>query len=719
MILEQRIIFLYNEKLQDLITRDNIDEIFSITSTNEIGEVTDFNDIKSSEYFDLLKYLIRNGYIDETYADYMTYFYENSLSRIDKTFLRSVTDKKAKEYTYQLKSPQMVVSRLRLVDFDQEEILNFDLLTFLLRTQSYTEYLERFLKQLKETENFKFIGAYFDATNEMPAFIKCLNAKWTEIFNLALRRSGLTEQQIRQYSIFSLYYSDDNIIKNVNEGNCLCDYISNADDYLAINNPNIDKLIHGFKLLGVSFKSFNYDVLNKELFNAVYEKSLYEINANNLQLIMTKVLGIEKNEDIIHKNYTILCSYPDSEITQYIDWNINKYFDVILQMSNGTINDEEEVVITVLNNQDLYTEYKKSYISVLQTAITSIKEITDSSLWSSLLDSGIIKYSEQNIIDYYNVLKLDESIISFINEGNNTLNFSKGNYDDDIKKVLFSDVIVCDSIKDSKYKQILTTLRRCYTSFGIENISFAKMNILIDTGIIKMTVDNLKFLRENYPEHKYPFIKKNIDKYIEIMSDELFSQEELLKILDWNISDEAKISLLQFSDEPVTVVNKNYPTPVCVYILDNNLERSDLMPLFSSFEQWQGLVQDKIFDYAIDNIASIINNPDNVSKKLLDELFDAEQLDKEVKINLLIALMSTINSNRIKEILVLLKLENYIKIFDARTKPQFEISNESEKLLEAFRENGFIQDYMESSKNEGYYTITRVNSTKTLPQELL
>lgn len=718
-LLEQRIIFLYNEKLQDLITRDNIDEIFSITSTNEIGEVTDFNDIKSSEYFDLLKYLIRNGYIDETYADYMTYFYENSLSRIDKTFLRSVTDKKAKEYTYQLKSPQMVVSRLRLVDFDQEEILNFDLLTFLLRTQSYTEYLERFLKQLKDTENFKFIGAYFDATNEMPAFIKCLNAKWTEIFNSALRRNGLTEQQIRQYSIFSLYYSDDNIIKNINEGNCLCDYISNADNYLAINNPNIDKLIHGFKLLGVSFKSFNYNVLNKELFNAVYEKSLYEINANNLQLIMTKVLGIEKNEDIIHKNYTILCSYPDSEITQYIDWNINEYFDVILQMSNGTINDDEEVVITVLNNQDLYTEYKKSYISVLQTTIDSIKEVTDSTLWSSLLDSGIIKYSEQNIIDYYNVLKLDKSVIAFINKGKNTLNFSKGNYDDDIKKVLFSDVVKCDSINDSKYKQILTTLRCSYTSFSIENISFTKMNILIDAGIIEMTVDNLKFLRENYPEHKYLFIKKNIEKYIEIMSDELFSQEELLKILDWNINDEVKISLLKFSNESITVVNKNYSTPVCVYILDNNLEHSDLMSLFSSFEQWQDPVQDKIFDYAIDNIASIINNADDVSKRLLDELFCAEQLGKDAKINLLIALMPTANGNRIKEILVLLKLDSYIKIFDARTKPQFEISNESEKLLEAFRENGFIQDYMESSKNEGYYTITRVNSTKTLPQELL
>lgn len=120
LLLEEKIVSIQNEQLSEIITRDNIDSIFGIKSENEIGKVTEFNEIKSSEYFDLLKYLIRNGYIDETYADYMTYFYENSLSRIDKTFLRSITDKKAKEYNYKLKNPQLVVSRLRLVDFDQE-----------------------------------------------------------------------------------------------------------------------------------------------------------------------------------------------------------------------------------------------------------------------------------------------------------------------------------------------------------------------------------------------------------------------------------------------------------------------------------------------------------------------------------------------------------------------------------------------------------------------
>lgn len=267
--LEQKIIEIKNRQLHQIITRDNIDTIFSITSTNEIGKVTEFNEIKSSEYFDLLKYLIRNGYIDETYADYMTYFYEYSLSRIDKTFLRSVTDKKAKEYTYKLKNPKLVVSRLRLVDFDQEETLNFDLFTYLLQT-SRIDYIERLIDQLKGTKNFKFVGAYFDVTTELPAYIKCLNLRWSEIFSTALNEKLLTEKQLRRYSIFSLYYSDDEIVKLINKDNCLCDYISNARDYLAIDNPEIDRLIQRFILLGVCFIGFDYLELNKDLFHAVY-----------------------------------------------------------------------------------------------------------------------------------------------------------------------------------------------------------------------------------------------------------------------------------------------------------------------------------------------------------------------------------------------------------------------------------------------------------------
>lgn len=708
--LKQELILMQSKSLDDIITRDNISTIFSITSTNEIGVVTDFNEIKSSEYFDLLKYLIRNGYIDETYADYMTYFYENSLSRIDKTFLRSVTDRKAKEYTYQLKNPQMVISRLRLIDFDQEEILNFSLLTYLLHTQTHIKYLERFLDQLKKTKNFKFIGAYFDVTSEMPSYIKYLNIQWPEVFFTALEKHTLSERQNRKYSIYSLYYSDDDTIKLINQDNCLCDYISNARDYLKIDNADIEKLIHGFKLLGVCFIGFDYETLNKNLFDKVYDESLYEINAENLQLIQTEILGIGNCDDIVHKNYTILLSHPDSAITQYINENINKYFDIVLEMSRKEIRDDENVAIAVLNNQELTVERKYSYISALQTTITTIQDITDNSLWLSLLDSDIVEYSEHNIMKCFNVLSLTESVISYINRYDIELDFSKLEDKESIKEKLFDAIIICNDIKNSKYKQILVSLKYYYNNFDLLNIPSDKLIILIDTSIIRMTVDNLNFLRDNYPDEKFHFIRRNLDEYVDIMSKDLFLQEELLEILTWDISDEMKIKLLGFSDDTISVIEKNYSTDVCLYILNNNFMDSDLISLFSSYDQWEASIQEIILDYAARNVTSIIDTPKNVSEKLKDDLLHAEILNREIKIDLLISMMPALSKECIKEYIVLLDLRDYNKIFDFRSRPKFQISEENEKLLTAFKKKGLIENFEESLDREGYYKIVRIKS---------
>ena len=718
--LEQELILIQNKPLCDIITRDNINKIFSITNTNEIGCITDFNEIKGSEYFDLLKYLIRNGYIDETYADYMTYFYENSLSRVDKIFLRSITDRKAKEYTYHLKNPALIVSRLRLVDFDQEEILNFDLLTYLLQTTSHIKYLERLIDQLRETKNFKFIGEYFDIAPEIQPYIKYLNIWWPEVFNTLLKENEFSERQIRDYSIYSIYSSDDDTIKIIKQDNCLCSYIYNTRDYLAIYHPNIDKLIHGFKLLGICFIGFDYETLNKDLFYAVYAESLYKITAENLRLILMEILGEKNEEDIVHKNYTLLLSHPDSAITQYVNQNINKYFDVVLQISGGTILDDENVAIAVLNNPDLTVECKHSYISALRTSIVLIKAIDDIALWSPLLNADIVQYSERNIMDCFNAVKLNESVISYINRCDIDLDFSKAEYNEDTKGRLFDSVIICNDIDNSKYKQILVSLKFIYDNFDIAEISDDKITILIDTDIIRMTADNLKFMRENYLNRKFYFIRKNIEKYIDIMDDALFSREELIEILTWDISDELKIKLLELSDDEISVIGKNYSPVVCLHILNNNFSKSDLPDLFSSFEQWDNSVQAKIFEYAIRSIVSIIDDPKSASEKLKNNLLHSDKVNRDAKIDLLIAMIPNLSEDYIKEILTLLNLTDYLKIFDTRSRPKFEINDENEKLLTAFKEANMINNYEESSEKEGYYKITRPKPViKALPKELL
>lgn len=472
-------------------------------------------------------------------------------------------------------------------------------------------------------------------------------------------------------------------------------------------------------LLWVCFVGFDYETLNKDLFHAVYQESLYAINAENLKLIQMKILNISDDGDIAHKNYTLLLSHPDSAITQYINRNINEYFGVVLQICGGVICDDKNTAILVLNNSELSNEHKHAYISALRTTIVCVNEVTDHALWAELLDADIVQYSERNIMDSFNVLKLSESVISYINRCNIELDFSKLKDGESIKEKLFENVIECGSILNSKYEQILVSLGFCYDDFDLSNIPSDKLTILINVNIIKMTANNLIFLRDNYPDQKFCFIRKNIDEYVDIMSGDLFSQEELLEILTWDISDELKIKLLEFSDEAISVIGMNYSITVCLYILDNNFKNSDLISLLSSFEQWDDLVQTKIFDYALRNIATIIDNPANVSEKLIDALLHTDKLNRSIKIDLLVAIMPILDIEHIRQVLPSLDLTNYVRIFDERSRPKFEISSESKKVLGAFQKKGLIYGYEEDQNKEGYYKIVRTKPAKPLAQELL
>ena len=227
-----------------------------------------------------------------------------------------------------------------------------------------------------------------------------------------------------------------------------------------------------------------------------------------------------------------------------------------------------------------------------------------------------------------------------------------------------------------------------------------------------MTAHNLKFIRENYPDQNYNFIFKNIEQYVDIMNDDLFSQDELLKILTWNISDELKIKLLEFSNDEISVVGKDYSSAICLYILKNNLMESDLMVLFSSFENWVDSIQIKIFDYAVQYIESVIDNPKSVSEKLKNDLIRSDRLSRDLKVDLLISMMPDLDESLIKEILTLLDLTDYLKIFDTRSRPKFEINDENATENTIAEE---IKKFDSISKNQIYCISTKVSEETLIP----
>lgn len=721
--LEKQKSIIKNKQLCKIINRKNLNTIFSITSTNEIGIVREFKEIKSSEYFDLLKYLIRNGYIDETYSDYMTYFYENSLSRVDKIFLRSISDSRAKEYTYRLKNPKLVVSRLKIVDFDQEETLNFDLFAYLLKTPDEVEYLNRFIDQLKNTNNYKFVGTFFDTRTALPEFVRNLNIRWPEMLAEAIYEKKLSEKQVWKYSIYTLCYSERDTICLMNQDNAISDYISNERNYLSINDDvYIDKLIAGFKLLEVKFKGIDYDKSNKVLFQRIYEESLYMINSENIQLMLRKICGIEDQEEILHKNYSILCSISDSEITQYIEKNITQYIEVMLQMCKGYIIDDEPAALSILNNFNITKEQNEKYIQFLETAISQIEQVEDSSLWGILLDNDLVDYSEENIIAYFEKLQgaeIDHTLVSFINRHDTILDFSGYDCIEGSKEQMFISFISCNDIENTRYEKLLSSFKLELKEFSTSRISDEKIDILIKISIIPMTKVNLVFMRNEYSDHVLSFINVNINQYVNIMDDEIFSLQELLEVLKWEVSDEIKIQLMFFTKQKISIMNDCYSTKVCTYILDNNYLKSDLPELLQSYDNWDKEMRDKIYALALTYLSDIIADPQNVSSQLKNRLLYSRELNNESRIDLLIAMLSDLDMEYVKTLLAEWGLFDYIKIFDNRSRPRFIINSTNKKILDAFREKGWIERYEEDANKAGFYKIKKRKGLRQLPKELL
>lgn len=703
--LEQELLELENELqpldgllLCNIINRENIEQIFGIETQNEVGETEKFLDVKRNEYFDLLKYLIRNGYIDETYSDYMTYFYENSLSRGDKIFLRSVTDKKAKEYKYKLKEPQKVLERLSPVDFDQEETLNFALTDHLVYYKPESSFLIHLVDQIKRTKKYDFVEEYYEATELKPMFIPVLNQEWPGLFSEALLGRKMSSGHIRELSVAILYYCSDETIQQVNKDGVFGQYISESADYLAIDNPNIERIIHGFQLLNIYFPEIDFNVSESTLFEAVYMNGRYELNYANIVMLLTKVYGIHNEDEIRHSMTTMIMENPESPLSKKVQESIKDYIVIVLNECNGRVCDDEGVVIEILNNDSIDSSTKEKYIGYSSRIIAELASITDKTLWRPLVANGLIEFSGKNVFDYYlNGKDLDATIVEFVNQAKYPLDFSEldDSYDEH-KGELFGKIVKCNELKDEQYESALVSLNRIYNKFSIEGVEDSKMLILIDNRIVRMNIENLAYLRALYNTVLSHYIEVNIDEYIDLVTQNksMFSKSELLVVLSMStVGDDQKLQLLGLTKEPLSINGKGYSIRVQEHILRHNMSNNDLPVLYHNYSQQDSIIQNIIFGYASRDVGHIIQKPADIDRMLKDKLIHSEDLSSDVKVKLVIADFTNMDQFTLSQNLKAAGKDDFNRLFDPSTRPRFSDTAENKALLKAFQDSGWIDDY--------------------------
>ncbi|GKX29323.1 hypothetical protein SH1V18_18030 [Vallitalea longa] len=722
---------LYNSlKMRDIINKDNINEIFNLDNKKENNN---YDYIIKSLYYPLIKYLIRNGYIDETYKDYLTYFYAESLSTNDKIFLRSITDEIAVPFDYSLTHVDKIVSKLRVLDFGHEEVLNFKLLNYLLENNH--KYLDNLLVNIKGNKRFDFVWSYLHLKKKnnkkitelkienfyLDKFVLKLNKIWKEIGNYLFSDSvsEITKMQKNLYMMYTLLYSDGEDLCNMNIDYCITRYISNVPDFLATDllmdyeEENIlqtyfASAIKAFINLDISFKNIDYELANKDFFREIYNNNLYDLNYEMTELILNNVYQVDLNT-ANGRLYTIILSKPDEPFKGYVDNNLKSYIKVILDNSQDDINDDEDCVIKILNsNADI--EDKINYIKKLTTLVSYLDVIEEKDLWKVLIDKNV-KQKKENILLYYGYYSIDNSLINYINGFTNNFkmvddDFSEYQID---KHKFYEDVMNCNELDNQKYKMILNSYYEQIFELCLnDKVDEDKIKVLIDLEIIAMSKDNINYMREEYPELMTYFVSNNTLDYIEKLDDDILVKDEILMFLEEaSISDENKIKLIEEYPDRLEIKDKNYSEKMLLYIIENNkLDFSDFEIIINRYETSTITMKHAIENLCVKNTNKVMDiNIDNlIPLELIYNIMLSNEYDEKYKKRMIIESISELNIKQVRQCFVNAKLTKFVKVFEGK-RPMVRITPENKNILSQYKKRGWISSYNPDKGNSNYYRV--------------
>lgn len=542
-------------------------------------------DIKNE---DLLKFLIKRNYIDENYYEYISYFYEGTLTKQDKSFLINIMYEKDVDYDYAIQKPEMLLQKMEEYQFTKRYSLNYSLMDYLIKhnnfNRMYMEYYNLLIKQLsnEDENNMNFIDTYLDRNkyNELikEQFMKALCKEWKNMWTYLQLKSNFKKGKLDMYLTYIIKYNNVDDIIGMNINGILTEYVSHLPNFLNLIFKEVDdeKVELIIKKLNVVFVKM--DKVNKinKILDYINENNLYEINLDMIALILQHYSEKDIFREIYHSNYTTIKESRNECLISYIDKNINEYLVRVFFRLLKNTNEKEEYIIELLNNEEVNSNNKIRIIKEIKFVVSDVSRINSKELCSEIIKNYKITVYWKNIINYFirNNQQIDDIIINYLNKEDSYVLLGEEKLDtlSDVDEKIISDfskkLILCDSIKEDAFNKLIKSITNQYYSFeGLKNLSENKVNMLIDDKIIGLSLQNYILLKENFKNKHIKLLVNNIDFYISEYEKYALEVDEIEQLLLAKIGERNKIFIIEHINTKNIIENENLINAIIHYTL--------------------------------------------------------------------------------------------------------------------------------------------------------
>ncbi|GAB3164209.1 YobI family P-loop NTPase [Telluribacter humicola] len=501
--------------------------------------------ILGSDTNELINLLLRNGYIGEDYLDYISIFYEGSISSKDNQFLLYLRSQKRLDFSFKLNKIDKLIPKINPLDFGTIYILNYDLINYLMNSEGYTRELDLIFDTLKnESEiSLEFIDSQESTLIETHKFFKLLFNKWHNVWNYVSSRLTITDQKKFQYFKYIIEFSDLNdlqVIKNASPD--FLNYLLSRPDFLDITLDK-ERIKSVIKHLDIKFTTINFNEYSTDLFDFIIASKSYEINLQNIKDIYRYLLGDDFNlAEFDKSNYKFINDANFSDVLIYLNDNLNTYIENIYMKIKSNINEDYVYLIKLINSNNISDINKKLIIENSSTFILNINDIANKELIDYVFSLKKVTATWNNLFILYlmNEEFIPLHMIEYINIVDNAKTLStvdiSSTYESNSNLVRFyKKVIETDEINLDSYALILKSYKSQITGVDIDSLSYEKVSLLINESIIEINNVVFNILKDKFNDLHIRYLEINKSKLIDNTTILDLDSDDLWAILKSNV----------------------------------------------------------------------------------------------------------------------------------------------------------------------------------------
>ncbi|WP_316840034.1 hypothetical protein [Pedobacter gandavensis] len=537
-------------------------------------------ELENKKQLQLVNILLRNGYINEDYQDYISIFYEGSITKEDREFLLNVKAQISSEFDYKLNKIDKLIPKIDPIDFTKDYILNYDLLDHvLLKTTNKTQKLLIFDILKNESDNsIAFINGFIDDSKNLGLFIKELAKVWQNMWHFISQQSLFSKEQINVYFILIMKFAEIDDIKLLASKSKLKAEIASSLDFLNID-INTEKIKQVITALDIKFIHLNLLNAPQELALFVYHKYHYVFNE---QMIRSMIIlnGNYNEDDFNRKNFYAISESGCAHLTTYIDQYIDSYVSGVYLMLDKNTEEDEGALLDLLNHANLSVENKEAVIDQVNTKVIDIENVELIEIAQLLLQTSKLTAKWQNLIYYYHEIEdvLDEYIVDFINIESNAKDLSGAMIDNKnpvpdlitVEKFIKS-LILKESIHNSCYKLLLKSVPYTYRNLAFQELSTEKVSLIIDSNSLTLNISNYDSLRDNYEKLHIMLIEQKQVAFIAAIDDYTIEEIEVFELLaSKTFTDQNKMQIINHVDEAVIIGSARVSSIIGLFMINND-----------------------------------------------------------------------------------------------------------------------------------------------------